>query len=252
VRGSLVLFESMTLGYKALDYSASFIEEEQPKGTKIKTSKQPDNSASNTLAFILALVIAITVFIYLPVQTVKLLAKKAEFLNTSGVAFNTLVVAIKFLLFFLYIYGISFMDDVKRLFMYHGAEHKAIYAYEDGKTLTVNNTLKYTTLHPRCGTAFMFITVLVSLVFFVLLLPPKLNIIIRILLEIPILIPIAGVSYELLKLSDKFKDNLLMKLFIAPGLGFQLITTKQPDKKQLEVAIAAMKTVIAMEKKASK
>ncbi len=250
VRGSLVLFESMTLGYKALDYSASFIEDEGLKNKKGNNKKQ-QNNASNTLAFLLALLIAITVFIYLPVQSVKLIAKKADFLNSSGFAFNTLVVAIKFLLFFLYIYGISFMDDVKKLFMYHGAEHKAIYAYEDGKNLTVKNTLDYTTLHPRCGTAFMFITIIVSIVFFVLFLPPKLNILLRILLEIPIILPIAGVSYEILKLSDKYKDNFFMKLFIAPGMAFQLITTKQPDRKQIEVALAAIKTVIAMEKKAS-
>lgn len=259
LRGFWGLVESMILGYSGLDYSARIYEESDPKAKK----KKPKNKAEalkmkrteNIImgaTFIVSLVIAIAVFIYLPVQLTKLMQKALPGLGENSTAFNSVVVAWKFVFFFLYVWGISFMEDIRRLFMYHGAEHMAIYAYEDGRPLTIKNMSGYMTMHPRCGTAFMFITILVSIVVFVLLLPPELGIVERVFWEFPLIPVIAGISYEILKFSDKYKTNPFMKLFIMPGMAFQKLTTKTPDAKQLAVAAIALKTVVAMEKQAAK
>jgi len=257
LRGFWALVESMALGFKGLDYSARIFEDGEKKPVKrgkkrVKISKAKQKAKEDfamAMTYVVSIVIAIAVFIYLPVQLTKLLAKAAPALDESRTLFNSSVVTMKFIFFFLYVWGISFMDDVKRLFMYHGAEHRAIYAYEDGKSITVKNMEKYRTMHPRCGTAFMFITILVSVVVFILLLPPHYSVLKRVLLELPLIPLIAGLSYELLKYSARHQKNPLMRLFIAPGMAFQRITTKVPDKKQMLVAAAALNAVVAMEKK---
>ncbi len=255
LRGFVSLIESMTLGFKALDYSAQIYEEGYENKKKIKLTKEETAKKEKkeklemTITYILSFGFALLLFIYLPVQGTKLLEKALPGLAENRVWFNLIVVTFKLAIFFLYIWAISFMEDVKRLFMYHGAEHKAIYTFEDGKKLTQKNMLPYTTLHPRCGTAFIFLTMLVSIIIFVLLLPPEFKIWQRILLEIPLLIPIAGLSYELLKFSDKFQNNFFIKILIAPGLAFQKITTKEPDAKMLEVAANSINEVLKLEKK---
>ena len=255
LRGFVSLIESMTLGFKALDYSAQIYEEgyvnkKKKKLSKAETEKkEKKEKLEMTITYILSFAFALFLFIYLPVQGTKLLEKALPGLAENRVWFNLIVVTFKLAIFFLYIWAISFMEDVKRLFMYHGAEHKAIYTFEDGKKLTQKNMLPYTTLHPRCGTAFIFLTMLVSIIIFVLLLPPEFKIWQRILLEIPLLIPIAGLSYELLKFSDKFQNNFFIKILIAPGLAFQKITTKEPDAKMLEVAANSINEVLKLEKK---
>ncbi|HPI03592.1 MAG: hypothetical protein BWY84_00474 [Candidatus Aerophobetes bacterium ADurb.Bin490] len=255
LRGFVSLIESMTLGFKALDYSAQIYEEGYENKKKIKLTKEETAKKEKkeklemTITYILSFGFALLLFIYLPVQGTKLLEKALPGLAENRVWFNLIVVTFKLAIFFLYIWAISFMEDVKRLFMYHGAEHKAIYTFEDGKKLTQKNMLPYTTLHPRCGTAFIFLTMLVSIIIFVLFLPPEFKIWQRILLEIPLLIPIAGLSYELLKFSDKFQNNFFIKILIAPGLAFQKITTKEPDAKMLEVAANSINEVLKLEKK---
>ncbi|HDT14884.1 MAG TPA: DUF1385 domain-containing protein [Firmicutes bacterium] len=266
LRGFLNLVEQMVLGYKALDWSAKIYEQEwekeekaKNKGKKKKNKKPPKKltkeqkerkeKLESVLTFAVSMIIAVVVFIYVPVLLTKLTAKILPVINENRTLFNTEIVFWKLLLFFLYVWGISFMEDVRRLFMYHGAEHKAIYAFEDNRELTLKNMKKYTTLHPRCGTAFIFITLLVSIVVFILLLPPEFPVWKRILYEIPLLIPIAGISYEVLKLSARFKDNFFVNLFIAPGLAFQRITTKEPEDKMLLTAARAIKEVMKLEKK---
>ncbi|MFP4466586.1 MAG: DUF1385 domain-containing protein [Candidatus Goldiibacteriota bacterium] len=265
-RGFLNLVEQMILGYKALDWSAKIYEEEWEKEEKAKnkgkknkkkktekklTKKQKERKEKmeSVLTFVFSMAVAVAVFIYIPVLLTKFSGSLFPVINENRTLFNTEIVFWKLLLFFLYVWGISFMEDVRRLFMYHGAEHKAIYTFEDGKELTLKNMRKYTTLHPRCGTAFIFITLLVSIVVFILLLPPEFPVWKRILFEIPLLVPIAGISYEVLKLSDKFKDNIFVNAFIAPGLAFQKITTKEPDDKMMITAAGAIKEVLRLEKK---
>lgn len=165
----------------------------------------------------------------------------ASLVKLEGFWFNLVDGGIRLGLFFGYVLGISYMKDVKRLFQYHGAEHKAINCYESGKKLTLGNVKKFTTLNQRCGTSFIFIVLIVSIMLFCLITGKwyvKLSA--RILL-IPV---IAGISYELLKLSDRFKENWLVKGMIKPGLWMQRITTNEPDDSQIEVGIKALEEVV--------
>ena len=252
-RGILGMYESMTLGFKALTYSADMMEEDilkaeaKQKKVTVKDLKPKNELLETSVTFVLAIALFIVLFILLPFGLNKLVAMKFHDMNTNRYMFNIGMVFFKFLIFFIYVWAISFLEDVKRLFQYHGAEHKSIFAFEAGKKLVYNNIKPYTTRHPRCGTAFIIITVMISLVVFVIFLPAGLKVWQRILYEIPLLLPIVGISYELLKLSDKHSENPLMKLFIAPGLAFQGLTTKEPDRLQLEVAVKSLEKVVALE-----
>lgn len=212
LRGFLALIESMLIGFKALDFSAKIYEKNEVKKSTKKIKKslispEQKEKIETFLIYLLSFTIVFFVFIYLPILSTKFITKKFLFLNNNFL-FNITIIIQRLIIFFIYIWAISFMEDIKRLFMYHGAEHKAIYAYENGKKLTPENSKKFTTLHPRCGTAFIFITFVISILFFAIFLPPKLNIISRLLIEIPLIIPIAGISYEILKLSDKLGNNI--------------------------------------------
>jgi uncharacterized protein YqhQ len=154
---------------------------------------------------------------------------------------------IRIALFLGYIYLISLLKDVKRLFRYHGAEHKTIYAFESGEEITVDVTRGYTTLHPRCGTSFLVMVMLISLVFFsfldsfIILFHGNINLVIRLLTHLPLVPLVGGISYEAIKASAKNTNNPIVRALIAPGLALQRITTQEPDDKMLEVAIVALK-----------
>jgi len=145
-------------------------------------------------------------------------------------------------IFLFYLYFISKIKDIKRVFEYHGAEHKVMYTYEAGEKLSVDNVKKYSTLHPRCGTSFIFIVLIISILVFSLL--GKQTLLLRIAYRIAIIPLIAGVSYEILKLSAKHLDKSLVKWAVMPGLWFQRLTTKEPDDSQIEVAIEALEGVL--------
>jgi len=249
-RGILGMWESLSLGMRALTYSANIMEEDLAK-EDVKNNKKPakprNEALDNTVSFLVAIILAVGLFILLPYGINRLIARKFTEMNTNRYLFNLGMIVFKFSIFFLYVWGISFLPDVKRLFQYHGAEHKTIYAFEAGKNMSVASVKPYSTRHPRCGTAFIIVTVLISLILFVIFLPAQLKIWQRVLFEIPLIIPIVGISYELLKLSDKFRDNPLVKILIAPGLAFQRLTTREPDKGQMETAIKALNTVVALE-----
>jgi len=165
---------------------------------------------------------------------------------------------IKVTIFVIYLMVISLMPDIRRVFMYHGAEHKSLFAYEAGDKLTVENAKKYTTRHPRCGTSFILIVLLVSIVVFAALFPlmPELGNLskllknlVYVLVKIPLLIPIAGISYELIRLAGEKKDNRLLWAMSLPGVWLQRITTREPSDDQIEVALAALNTALTMEGK---
>lgn len=244
IRGFVVLYESLILGYKALDYSANIYENINP--SKKKNVKE---NFESILAFIISIFFAIILFIIVPYYFMRLIEVKIKSAGQSSIFFNLGIGFFKILVFLLYIWAISFFKDIKRIFMYHGAEHKTIYAYEELEKLNYNNIKKYPTIHPRCGSAFIFITFIISIIFFAIFIPPKFNVLYRILIEMPLIIPISGISYEILRLTDKFKKNLLIKIFIFPGLAFQKITTMQPNKMQILTAIKATQTVLNLEKK---
>ncbi len=252
-RGLQAMWESLTLGFFALDFSANMYEEDSgekgKKSGKKKESKEQGKGMEMALSMGLAIIIGVAVFIAVPYYLNKFIALKFKAVANNRVLYNAGMVFFKLLIFFFYVWGISMLEDIKRLFQYHGAEHKTIFAYENNQKLTYGNIKQYSTRHPRCGTAFIVITLVVSLVIFILFLPPNLKVWQRILVEIPLLIPIVGLSYEALKYSAKFQDNLFIKILIAPGLAFQRLTTKEPDKSQVEVAVKSFNTVLNLEKK---
>ena len=248
IRGFVNLAEMMVIGIKSLMWSA-----EQASGE--------EKAGKNELAFTFFISIGFVVifFIALPYFLTSLIGITEE---KKPLLFNLIDGAIRIFIFLIYIILISFLKDVQVLFQYHGAEHKAIHCYENGKKLNQENVKKFTTLHPRCGTSFLLIVLIVSILIFSLLpsiiliyFPsfPSLNVWLRKSLLFPVrilLIPlIAGISYEILKLSDRRQDNILFRAVSMPGLWLQKITTKEPTAKQIEVAIASLKKLLALENK---
>jgi uncharacterized protein YqhQ len=248
VRGFFNLVDMLVIGIKTLIWSA-----EQQTGEKEKISRA---EFAFTIAFSLGF--AALLFIALPYFLTLIVGFKEE---SEPFLFNLIDGIIRIGVFLLYILAISFMKDVKTLFRYHGAEHMSIHCYEHGKRLNVENIKRFSTLHPRCGTAFIMIVLIVSILVFSLLptiiiyLFPNfvyLNVFLRkiilFLLRISLIPVVAGISYELLKLSAKYEKNRMISLFIQPGLLLQKITTNKPSKKQIEVAMEAVKKILQLEK----
>ena len=234
IRGVLMLISALVLGIKALNFSANVALEDEEEKKEIS-----DFQIYLTIAF--AFGVAILFFFLLPLYLTKLLNFKSYFV------FNVVDGIIRIIFFLGYIGFISLFKDIKRIFQYHGAEHKAIYTYEMGEDLTVDNAEKYPTLHPRCGTSFLIIVFIISIFIFSLI-PKTSPFYIKALSRVVLIPLIAGISYEALKLSSKYKDNFFIKIFVLPGLWLQKITTKEPDKAQLEVALTALKEVLELEK----
>ncbi|MEK6899735.1 MAG: DUF1385 domain-containing protein [Nanoarchaeota archaeon] len=224
VRGIVGLGYTLYDGIKALVWSSN-----QNLGKDEQLSKK---EIGITLMF--SFLAAILIFVAVPFFL-------AGLINKEGLWFNLLEGSFRTILFLGYLIGISQMSDVKTLFQYHGAEHKTIYCHENKKELTVENVRTFSRFHPRCGTSFIFVILVLSIfVFAAIPGPMSVKLIGRILL-LPV---ISGFGYELLKLSGKHSDNLLVKLAIAPGLWMQRITTKEPSDKQIEVGIASLKAVL--------
>lgn len=253
IRGIVNLVESMKLGYKALMISADkSLDEEEDKKEEKECAKKggipaPVMSVLMVIAAIIGVVIAFALFAYLPSFLFDFINERT---NLSITGFKTLFEGVlKIGIFVGYIALIAMMKDIKRMFMYHGAEHKTIFCYEHGEELTVENVRKYKRFHPRCGTSFMILMLIVSIVVssilglaFDDLLMPKMRIfwvIIKILL-VPI---ICGLGYELIKVCGKY-DNKLTRIISAPGMWMQHLTTKEPDDSMIEVAIQALKEVL--------
>ena len=252
VRGAITLIEVMILGIKTLQWSADKAmedvdEEERKKGKKVKEKKKAGMSTASAIFTIsIALLIGIGMFFALPLY----LTTEIFNIEKEALLFNLVSGGIRIAFFLLYVWGISFMKDVKRLFQYHGAEHKSIFAFEDKVFLSPANVQKYTTFHPRCGTSFIVIVMLISLVFFAFLdtliisYTGSINLIVRLLTHLPLIPIVGGISYEALKASAKYADSKIVHFLITPGLGLQRITTSQPDDDQVEVAIYALRAAL--------
>ncbi|NLE02929.1 MAG: DUF1385 domain-containing protein [Fibrobacter sp.] len=251
LRGAVNLFESMSLGYKALSRSADIITESErikaeAEGQKFKKSSETAEKIYSALSLILGLAISLGLFMYAPMW----LFTKVFHIDNS-LYFNAASGALRITLFLIYLLAISLLKDIRRLFEYHGAEHKAIFTFEDGKDLTYENMKSYTTVHPRCGTSFLLLVLLICIflfsiidALFVTYIGAYPNVLSRLLVHL-ILIPIvSGTSYEVLKLSDRYQHLPLVKILIQPGLWLQKITTKEPDEKQLEVASIALRAAL--------
>ena len=234
LRGVVVLCESLVLGMKALSYSAqvSGEEEEQITGKEM----------AMTIAF--AMVLAIALFIVLPTWSMRFVKTWTE----NHMALNLFEGILRMLIFLVYIGAISKMKDIQRVFQYHGAEHKTIFAYEAGLPLEVPNVRGFTTLHPRCGTNFLMIVMIISMFVFTFLGWP--NLLERILSRIILMPVIAGISYEIIRYAGTHMEHNWVRTAILPGLYLQKLTTREPDDSQIEVAIAALKAVLPEEEPA--
>ena len=238
VRGIFNFVDSLVLGMKTLTWSASFYEEEEEKEmTEVEEKKQErTEKLLMTLTMVVSFALAIGIFMVLPYFLSDLLKKWISSYTVRIIIEGIIRIAI----FVAYVGGISVMNDIKRLYRYHGAEHKCINCIERGRELNVKNVRKSSRYHARCGTSFLFIVMVISIVFFIFIRvdSPILRVIFRILL-VPV---IAGVSYEFIRLAGR-TDNPLMKVLSLPGKAMQKLTTREPDDDMIEVAIAAVEAV---------
>lgn len=242
VRGCINFFSSMVIGVKSLMYSADFIdiEEEEPsKFDKWLNNKFGEKLKDVVVYFsvILSIFMSVGLFIVLPTWIVSL----ADFFTKNGAVKNLLEGIVRIVIFLSYLYFCAKIPDIKRVFEYHGAEHKSIACYESGEELTVENARKMSRLHPRCGTSFLLIVMVISIIAFSFL--GWHNIWIRTLSRLALMPVIAGLSYEVIKFAGRH-DNLLTRIISYPGLCLQKLTTREPDDGQLEVAISALKAVL--------
>jgi uncharacterized protein YqhQ len=236
LRGIIGLFESLKIGYSTLQWSAeiSIPEEEASK----ETSKFVD-----VLLTIFSLALALGLFFVAPIGLTSWLFDKDQ----DAFIFNLISGMFRVIFFITYLALISLMKDVRRLFQYHGAEHKTVYNFESGKELSISNAQQFPTQHPRCGTSFLFIIMLVAILSFaildsvVLFYVEELKIWMRLIFHIPFIPIVAGLGYEVLKLTAKHRSNIFFRALAQPGLWLQNITTKQPDDEQVEVALEALK-----------
>ncbi|MBW2965617.1 DUF1385 domain-containing protein, partial [Candidatus Woesearchaeota archaeon] len=225
IRGFFVLVDTLVLGIKALSWSAN---QQLEKKEKITMKEM-------ILTIAASFIFAVLFFIVIPFYLTGLIVNK-------GILFNLIDGILRIGIFFIYLLAISLMKDVKLLFKYHGAEHKAVNCFEAKKALTIKNAKKFTTVNPRCGTSFLVIVLAISILIFSLIISDYWYI--RLGARIILIPVIAAVYYEILKLSSKFKNNLIFKILNTPGLWIQKITTKEPTNKQIEVAIASLKAVL--------
>ena len=241
IRGVFAFIDSLILGMKVTTYSASFYEEEdeKPSKTEGKQEKLLGNKADDimmTFTVILSVIIAVALFMLLPLFLSDLLGKYIR--NASVIAI--IEGLIRILIFIAYIVGISLMKDIKRLYMYHGAEHKCINCIEKGRPLTIKDVKRSSRQHKRCGTSFLLFVVLVSVIVFFFIRVD--NMALKLVLRIALVPVIAGISYEIIRLAGR-SDNIVVRIISAPGLWMQKLTTKEPDEDMIEVAIASVEAV---------
>ena len=231
LRGCVSLIESLVIGIRSLGYSAQMAGEEE--------EQLSDRELAGTIAF--AFVLAAVLFIAIPTGAAKLFHSITE----DPVFLNLMEGLLRLFIFIAYIVGISRMKDIQRVFQYHGAEHKTIACFEAGEALTVENAMKHTRFHKRCGTSFLLIVMLVSIFVFAFLGWPSL--IERIVSRIVLLPVVAGISYEIIRFSAN-SDNCFLGWAVKPGLWLQRLTTREPEPDMLEVAIESAKAVLPADK----
>ena len=230
IRGSVIMVESLVSGMRALSFSAQAAGEEDEQMTKKEIA----------LTILFALVLASVLFIVIPTGAAHLAAAYTN----DPIVFNLIEGGIRLAVFLLYIWGISWMGGIRRVFQYHGAEHKTIHCYEAGEALTVENVQKFPRLHPRCGTNFLLIVMVIAIVFHVFFGWPDLWL--RILSRLAVLPVVAGVSYEIIRFAGR-SENRIVRILITPGLWLQYLTTRPPDDEMVEVAIESLKAVLPPE-----
>ncbi|MBF0359871.1 MAG: DUF1385 domain-containing protein [Oligoflexia bacterium] len=278
LRGVLAVIEAMANGIVALNYSANVAmteelkkerqQEQQEKPEKKELAEKqeqqesPENLKSLTdkigiatfITMIISLLFGIVLFVFVPHWITILIG----YSNVESFQFHMIDGIVKAIIFVLYVFLIGLLPDIKKIFCYHGAEHKSIATFENKEELTVENARKYSTLHPRCGTSFIFFLIFISILFFSIIfssftlaagLPFVLRHLVILCFKVLLMFPVAGISYEILKFAGTHSDNLFCKIISFPGMLLQRITTREPNNEQLEVALASIKTVLFLEEK---
>lgn len=251
-RGVATLLESMYQGIEALSFSASIAGDEGKEESEL-------SGLAIAGSIFTAFILGMALFVALPhALTAWLSSQTGGEITAKSPYFHLIDGTIKMGILLLYVYLISWMKDIHRVFQYHGAEHKSIYAFEAGQELTVENARKHTALHPRCGTSFLLFLILISIGVFSAVFPmfgltqlfanSVLNHVGMVLVKIALMLPVAGISYEFIKLCACRMDNPFFKMLIWPGLLLQNLTTRVPEDDQLEVALAALRQVLRLEK----
>jgi len=232
IRGIIVLIEALVLGIKSLLYSANASLEEE------------EAEISGWLVWLLvavSLALTVALFFMVPLFLTRLLTPYI----TSSLVFNLIEGFIRMAIFIVYLKLISLVPDINRVFAYHGAEHKAVNAYEDGALLEIEAIRKYNTAHVRCGTSFLFVVLIIAIIVFAIVGLPSLWLMV---LSRIVLIPvIAALGYEVIYFGNKYIDNVIVRAFLSPGLWLQSLTTREPDDSQLEVALSALRRVVELD-----
>ncbi len=242
IRGGVILIESLVHGIRSLSWSAEIaIEaEREENGEEVDPKKKKKNAFKDklgtTLTLIWGLGLGLLLFFWIPLVLTDWVGAE------SGFMFNLVDGVFRLLIFGVYLGLISLWKEIRRIFQYHGAEHKSIYSLEEDNPLTIEGAKPMSTLHPRCGTSFLLIVMAVSIMVFMFLGRPETygDRLIR-LLFLPV---IGGISYEIIKLSSKFRDNPIARVFIKPGLWLQKVTTKEPSDDQLEIGLVALRSAM--------
>lgn len=254
LRGIVTLLESMVQGVDALSYSANIAADAENTGERLSIWAI---AVSIAMAFVLGmgLLVALPHFLTAVLTSGSFLQMTAQ-----SPFFHLMDGVFKVIIFLVYVYAIAMMKDIHRVFQYHGAEHKSIYAFEAGEELTVANARKFTTLHPRCGTSFLLFLVLISVGVFSVVFPvfhlthlsetPLVNHFLMVLLKIVLMLPVAGLAYEFIKACAFRMQNPVFRALMWPGMVLQKLTTREPSDDQLEVALASLRRVLGLEKAA--
>lgn len=238
LRGIMSLFEALKMGMQTLQWSADVALPEETSNSGLKTK------LANAFSTLFAVVLAFTLFMLAPYW----ISTRLLHLNKEAFLFNLAAGSLRIVFFLLYLKIISLMRDVKRLFQYHGAEHKVVFNFESGQTVTIDHAQSFSTYHPRCGTSFIFIVLLTSILFFALLDTAviaalgSLTLVQRLVFHLPLIPLVAGLSYEIIKLTARPTAGKVLRSLRAPGLWLQRITTQPPEDDMVEVAINALKS----------
>jgi uncharacterized protein YqhQ len=256
-RGVTGLIESMVQGVDALGYSANIASIDET--VSATAEKEELSSWAIFFSMTTALVLGMGFFVVLPhFLTAVITSRPSIGITAQSPLFHLIDGALKMILLLSYVYLIAMMKDIHRVFQYHGAEHKSIYAFEAGEELTVENARRHTTLHPRCGTSFLLFLVVISILVFSIVFPlfhltelsakPLVNHALMILVKMVLMLPVAGLAYKFIKMCACRMDSPFFRIMIWPGMILQKLTTREPDDEQLEVALASLRLVLRLEK----
>jgi uncharacterized protein YqhQ len=241
----VALFHALMIGFKAIEFSANLSYQNDVAYQEQERNK-PISGWGMGLSIVFAIILAIALFKFLPLLLTTLIGNVFREVSNNSLLFNFIDGFLRIGIFLFYIFIIGLWKEMRRIYQYHGAEHKVIYAYEAGEDLTVENAKKYKPYHPRCGTSFLLIVMVISIMVF-LMIPKEWSFVDKLMSRIVLIPVIAGLSYEVLRFSAKMKNSPIIGLIVLPGLLLQRMTVREPDDSQIEVALAAMNEVLKLD-----